>query len=180
MAQGIRRIVTGLGADGKATVISDAAAPNVKQSPNRPGVVINNLWLTDSAPAKINGPEDAGAAIARLEPPAGGTVFRIVEFPPESGYIDSIDADTAHAAFADMGAGHAKDTSEKPPHPFMHGTETVDYALVLEGETYLVMEDTEVLMKAGEVCVQRGTKHAWSNRSDKPCKIAFVLIDGAA
>ena len=179
MSEGIRRIVTGRDADGKAVVIADTKAPNVKQSPNRPGVVINNLWLTDGAPAKINGPEDATEAPMGLEPPANGTVFRIVEFPPEAAYIDTIDSDTAHAAFADMGAGHAKDASSTTPHPFMHATETVDYAIVLEGETYLGLDDSEVLMKAGEVCIQRGTNHAWSNRSDAPCKIVFVLINGA-
>ena len=60
----------------------------------------------------------------------------------------------------------------------MHKTETVDYAICLEGEIYLVLDDSEVLMKPGDLCVQRGTNHAWSNRSDGPCFMCFVLIDG--
>ena len=60
----------------------------------------------------------------------------------------------------------------------MHRTETIDYAICLEGEIWLVLDDSEVLMRAGDVCVQRGTNHAWSNRSDAPCFMCFVLIDG--
>lgn len=176
MAQGVRRIVTGHDANGKAVVTSDTMATNIKQSPNRPGVVVNNLWMTDKAPASITNEGDAGADIAGLEPPADGTVFRIIEFPPEAGYIDNIDRETAKAAFAEMGASHALDGDA--PHPFMHKTGTVDYAICLSGEMYLVLDDSEVLMKAGDVCIQRGTNHAWSNRSEVPCMMAFVLIDG--
>ena len=60
----------------------------------------------------------------------------------------------------------------------MHRTETVDYALVLEGEIYIVLDKEEKLMKQGDFLVERGTNHAWSNRSGKPCKMLFVLIDG--
>ena len=176
MAQGVRRIVTGHDADGKAVVTSDTMATNIRQSPNRPGVVINNLWMTGNAPAAITNEGDAGADIAGLEPPAGGTVFRIVEYAPEADYIDDIDSETAKAAFAEMGASDALDGDG--PHPFMHKTGTVDYAICLSGEMYLVLDDSEVLMKAGDVCIQRGTNHAWSNRSDAPCMMAFVLIDG--
>ena len=58
-----------------------------------------------------------------------------------------------------------------------HQTDTVDYALVLEGEVYAVLDEDETLMRAGDVLIQRGTHHAWSNRSDKPCRMAFILID---
>ena len=57
-------------------------------------------------------------------------------------------------------------------------TKTVDYAIVLEGEIYAVMDEGETLMRAGDVLIQRGTNHAWANRSDKTARIAFVLIDG--
>jgi len=60
----------------------------------------------------------------------------------------------------------------------MHKTETVDYANCLQGEIYLVLDDSEVLMKAGDTCVQRGTNHAWSNRSDEDCHMMFALVDG--
>jgi uncharacterized cupin superfamily protein len=62
----------------------------------------------------------------------------------------------------------------------MHRTKTLDYAIVLEGEVYLVLDDSETLMKTGDVCIQRATNHVWSNRAEKNCKIAFILIDGDA
>jgi len=49
---------------------------------------------------------------------------------------------------------------------------------VLSGEITMVMDDRDVELKAGDVLVQCGTNHAWSNRSNAPCVIAFVLIDG--
>ena len=58
----------------------------------------------------------------------------------------------------------------------MHKTHTIDYAVIVKGEIYAVLDQEEVLLKAGDSLVQRGTHHAWSNRSDEPCTIAFVLI----
>jgi len=178
MSEGIRRIVTGHNENGEAVVIQDGPTPNVKTSPNRPGVVMNHIWMTDKAPADIEGEADAGERIKGLEPPAGGTVFRVIEFPPEAEYMDKVSGEMAQAAFAEMGAGDALEGGEKPPHPFMHATKTVDYAICLEGEMVMIMDDSEVTMKAGDVMIQRGTNHAWANRGDKVCKMAFVLIDG--
>src|SRR5260221_3101802 len=68
-----------------------------------------------------------------------------------------------------------------PPsnHPNMHRTETIDYVIVLEGEIEMDMDDSTVKMKAGDVMVQRGTNHAWANRSNRRARVAFVLIDAA-
>ena len=63
-------------------------------------------------------------------------------------------------------------------HPGMHRTRSVDYAIILEGEIWSVMDKDETLMRAGDVLIQRGTNHAWANRSDKTARIAFVLLDG--
>ncbi len=180
MSDGIRRVVTGNDDQGRATVVSDGPTGNVKQSPHRPGVIISNLWMTDAMPAKIRDEGDAGERLTALEPVANGTNFRIVEFPPELDYIGEVDAEGARKAFGEMGGEHAIVGGEKPRHPFMHRTKTLDYALILSGEIYLVLDDTEVLMKAGEVCIQRATNHAWSNRSDAPARVAFVLVDGEA
>jgi uncharacterized cupin superfamily protein len=61
----------------------------------------------------------------------------------------------------------------------MHRTRSVDYAVVLEGEIDMLLDDSEVHLEAGDVLVQQGTNHAWVNRGTKPCRIAFVLIDAA-
>lgn len=182
MSNPIRRIVTGNDSHGKSVFVIDGPATNVRQSPARPGVVINNLWMTDAMPAKTKG-DDAGAKLVKLEPVEHGTNFRIVEFPPEKDYIGKVSADDARKAFGEMGGAHAivggdKGGGDKPKHPFMHRTKTLDYAIVLEGEVFLQLDDTETLMKSGDVCIQRATNHVWSNRSDKNCKIAFILIDG--
>src|SRR4029077_20208292 len=90
-----------------------------------------------------------------LEPPRNGTIFRIVEFPPDRapGGFDRA------AAFAAMGAAHAMD-ADASRHPGMHKTDTVDYALVLTGEIWALMDDGETLLRAGDTLVQRGTNHA--------------------
>jgi uncharacterized cupin superfamily protein len=60
----------------------------------------------------------------------------------------------------------------------MHRTETIDYAVVLEGQMTLVMDDREIVLNAGDVVVQRGTNHAWSNRSSGRVRMLYILIDG--
>jgi hypothetical protein len=178
-ARPIRRIVTGHDARGRAIVLSDAPAPHLRTSTQRTGVVFTNIWTTDRMPVEIHGSVDPVTPAMNLEPPRHGTNFRIVEFGPEKGYIGSIKAEDARLAFASMGgAAHALSGEANPRHPFMHRTKTVDYGIVLAGEIYLVLDDSEVLMRAGDICIQRGTNHSWSNRSDATCVMAFVLIDG--
>ena len=60
----------------------------------------------------------------------------------------------------------------------MHRTQTIDYAIVLSGEIDMVLDETDVHLNEGDVVVQCGTNHAWVNRSSKPCRMAFILIDG--
>ena len=74
-----------------------------------------------------------------------------------------------------MGAG--ANIVEGARHPFMHRTDSLDYAVVLTGEIYMMMDEDEYLVRAGDVIVQQGTNHAWSNRGTGPCQIAFILID---
>jgi quercetin dioxygenase-like cupin family protein len=59
----------------------------------------------------------------------------------------------------------------------MHRTETVDYVIVIDGEIEMDMDDSTVQLKAGDILIQRGTNHAWANRSGKPARVAFVLVD---
>jgi len=171
-----RRIVTGHNSEGHAVVISDGPSPHVRTSALRPGVTYTNLWTTDRMPVEIDGSPDPVTAAMNLEPPPRGSNLRIVEFAPE-GEAGAIDPRAARRAFAAMGgAAHAIAGSNR--HPWMHRTKTVDYGIVLSGEITLVLDDEDVVMSAGDVCIQRGTNHAWSNRSAAPCTMAFVLIDG--
>jgi hypothetical protein len=174
----VRRIVTGHDAHGRAVIVSDAPTPHVRRSEHRPGVIYHNLWTTAATPAPIDGAPDPVTDAMTLPPPRHGSNFRIVEFGPESEFPpDAIDATRG---FGEM--GDAPDAVVDPKvsrHAAMHRTQSVDYGLVLEGEIWLVMDVGETLMRAGDVCVQRGTNHAWSNRSGRRCVMAFTLIDGA-
>lgn len=175
---GVRRVVTGHDKNGRAIVVSDGDATNIVRPALRPDVAIHNLWRLDSAPAQVFGPEETTHGAIGLLPPANGSIFRVIEFPPEKGWIDELDADAVKAAWDSIDAGHVGDRSDSAPHPLMHRTETVDFALCLEGEIYLVLDDSEVLIRAGDTVVQRGTNHAWSNRSAAVCRMMFVLVDG--
>jgi len=122
---------------------------------------------------------DPTAMPLKLEPPPNGTVVRIIEFGPEGEWLQRLSADDTRLAWGALGTDTAStNTDGRARHPFMHRTESVDYALVLEGEITLVLDREEVLMKAGDFLVERGTNHAWANRSGRPCRMLFVLIDG--
>ena len=180
MSKGVRRIVTGHKDDGEAVVIIDDQAVNIFYPPGRPGVQINNVWRQFEAPAKLGGNADNAAEGEKigLEPGPNGSVFRVIEFPPEVDWIDNVDREAAKESFKEFGSEHSADSSETPAHPLMHRTETIDYAVIMSGEIVMVMDKSEVLCREGDVVVQRGTNHAWANRSDALCRIAFILIDG--
>jgi len=175
---GVRRVVTGHDQSGKAIVISDAEASNIVRPLIRPGVAIYNLWQIDTSPAEVFGADETTDRTIGLLPPRRGSVFRLIDFPPEKDWIDDIDPEAAKAAWASLGAEDIG-VKGKSPHPLMHRTETIDYALCLEGEIVMVLDDSEVLIQKGDAVIQRGTNHAWSNRSNAVCKMMFVLVDGA-
>ena len=74
-------------------------------------------------------------------------------------------------------ADNAPKRGMPPRHSMMHRTRTVDYALVLSGEIDMLLDDSEVHLKAGDVVVQQASNHAWVNRGTQPCRVAFILID---
>jgi hypothetical protein len=175
----VRRIVTGHDAQGTAVVASDAPAPTVISHPQRPGYYLTQLWATSGAPAAVDSGPDPTLSPLALTPPKHGTVVRIIEFPPEPQSLRDLDAAGARAAFASIGGEAASTFARDAPHPMMHRTESIDYGIVLSGEIHLVLDKSDVVARAGDVIIQRGTNHAWSNRSDKPCRMAFILIDGS-
>jgi quercetin dioxygenase-like cupin family protein len=175
----IRRVITGHDEHGKAIVLEDGLAPAVRTNPHRPGHVSVDLWKTRASPVVLSRAEpDPTAGPKQLHPLPRGTVFRISEIAPETEAIRNMDAAQARAVFQAMGNENASTFGQNKRHPFMHRTETLDYAVVLEGEIVMLLDDQEVHLKAGDVVIQRGTNHAWSNRSDRPCRMLYVLIDG--
>jgi len=105
------------------------------------------MWSTDESPTRILSDEDEGARVLGSAPPANGSRFTMMEFQP---------GNAAH----------------------LHRTDTVDYVICVTGEIDMFLDDTQfITLHAGDVLIQRGTYHAWANRSDKPCRIAVVLLD---
>jgi mannose-6-phosphate isomerase-like protein (cupin superfamily) len=204
MPKPIRRVVTGHDAAGRSVFITDAAASHVYN--RAPGsAVVTELWETRATPADNSGNDEVTDHPFRLAPPRNGSVFRIVEYPPDKERVPALASEASgqrgssvvrapdtrpepgssaravlerQRASADDGSGHG-DAFDRgsPRHPGFHKTTSVDYAIVLSGEIYALMDEGEVLLRAGDVLVQRGTNHAWSNRSDEPARLAFVLID---
>jgi hypothetical protein len=174
MAKSVRRIVTGHSKAGKSVILMDGPAPNAVSPPAVPQLVNTVLWITDNSPASNRGDEDASpkGRVLGIEPPSRGSVFRIVDFPPDKVFEG---ADT-RKMMEEVGGGHALDKG-KARHALFHKTNTVDYALVLEGEIWAMLDEGETLMRPGDVLIQRGTNHSWSNRTDQSCRIAFILID---
>lgn len=171
MVHRIRRVVTGHDRNGKSVFVMDGKAPNVLEMASMPGVALTDLWRTRSSPASNSGNADAATGRIKLEPPANGTILRIVEFPPDTAWRKSADA---KKAFASIGAGSAPDHASADA--MMHATATVDYIIVLKGEIYAILDKGEKLLKAGDILIQRGTNHSWSVRTREPAIVAAILI----
>ena len=169
MAFGFRRVVTG-DRDGKAVILSDTVPEVTVRA--RTGGRAQQMWYTEKTPEPFTGTDLTGK-ITGTNPPLTGSIFRILEIPSEDSYPKRTEAD---------GEEHRRNTGVevgplgKGRHPAMHRTRSIDYALILDGEIDMLLDDTEVHCKAGDVMIQNGTNHAWVNRSGKPCTIAFILI----
>jgi hypothetical protein len=174
MSKPVRRVVTGHNAAGKSIFLRDGPSPHVfRRAPG--SAIVTELWETAAMPADNRGDEDAIRRGHRLPPPKHGTVFRVIEYPPDSERLAAL---ARERTLPDDGSGRAQASDRgNPRHPGFHKTNSVDYAIVLAGEIYAMMDEGETLLKVGDVLIQRGTNHAWSNRSDAPATVAFVLID---
>lgn len=169
----VRRVVTALDENGKAVALFDGAVPlATMRSPNPAG----DIWITTKSPTGYSAKEDwAQTNKVGISPPSGGTIFRIVEFPPTSERVANMPMDTMMKVVGD----HAPAKGMPPRHPMMHRTRSLDYAVILSGEIDMLLDDTEVRLRAGDVVVQQATNHAWVNRGKEPCRIAFILMDAS-
>src|SRR5262249_10320893 len=160
----VRRIVTGVSESGRSYILSDIRFPLTAVTPGQPVRV--GLWSTDSAPASNKGTHDPvpDGVILRTPPGhRGGTVVRITCIAPDAWAVYDP---------AELQRRSCKTTPERSAkHPGFHATDTVDYAICLEGEVWAVLDEDETLMRPGDVLIQRGTYHAWSNRSDRICRM---------
>ena len=167
----VRRVVTALDANGRAVALADGAVPLTSlRSPNPAG----EMWVTSQYPPDYSWKEDRAKTKVGLIPPANGTIFRIVDFPPMKADVEKMDVNTMMKVVGD----HAPAKGAPVRHPMMHRTRSLDYAIIMSGEIDMLLDDGEVHLKAGDVVVQQATNHAWVNRGKEVCRIAFILMDG--
>lgn len=164
-----RRVVTGHDKDGRAVVLMDGAAPNLRVR-EATGFVSTLLWVTDGTPADLSGTADGADREIGVAPPENGSIFRTVEFPPLPG-DETVDTEEM---IAEMRL--PKETAGKR-HALMHRTRSIDYAIVLSGEISLLLDEETIELQTGDTVVQRGTNHAWVNTGTEPCRMVFILID---
>ncbi len=150
-----RRIVTGI-KDNKSVIIEDQIVTNVQEHFKE--LFISDIWSTQQTPANL-GDEVQIPNTIFPNTPKNGTYFRYVSIPPDK----------------DLGIEEVKGQ----PHPLMHQTDTLDYIIILSGELVLIMDEGETILKPGDIVIQRGTNHAWSNRSNEPCIQLAILIDAS-
>jgi len=176
----IRRIVTLDDKAGKSTAVMDGQAPDVRTDPARPGYASTRIWVTTASPPIVPKQyRDALLLPQMMVPPPHGSLCRIVTIPPDASWRGKIGAGEVAAHFQAMGAPRASSYGLRASHPYMQQTRTLDFCLILDGEVTLMLDTEEVALEAGDTVVQRGTNHAWSNRSDKPCRIAISSHDAA-
>jgi hypothetical protein len=173
-----RRVVCVNDSEGHGTAIEDGPTPDVRTDPARPGYSLARIWVTDSAPARIRGVRETLFEFPHcLEPPARGSMCRIETIPPDGAWRSSVSEKAARNFFSSVGCPAA--STYTPEQPYRQKTSTLDFCLILEGEVTLVLDTEEVHLQAGDTVIQRGTNHAWSNRSDRPCIIAISSHPGA-
>jgi mannose-6-phosphate isomerase-like protein (cupin superfamily) len=168
-ADDMRRVVTGLDEKNHSVVLFDTRMP---LKPVAPGIVATNFWITDSYPPGLS-KEDPSARPIGVAPPDNGTKFRVVEFAP----LDQATEAKMPPAMLMKGITNAPAKGIPVTHPLMHRTRSLDYAVILSGEIDMMLDDTSVHLRQGDVIVQQATNHAWINRGTLPCRILFVLMD---
>ena len=173
MPRPFRRVVTGHNAEGKSIFVIDGPAPAV-HSRGTGATSSTEFWVTNGTPADNSGTDDPTMTQERrLPPPRNGTIFRVVEYPPDSQRVAALRApDSTHDAKAE---GYVRDL-KNARHPGFHKTDSIDYAIVLSGEIDMEIDGALVHLRGGDVLVQRGTIHNWTNPGTEPCVVAFVLV----
>ncbi|MBU3077651.1 cupin domain-containing protein [Sphingomonas sp. XMGL2] len=170
----VRRVVTANKPDGRSYIQEEHSSLVEMTPPGRPGYRNVNVWRTVGTPTAIDA-ADTIQEHSGAQPPADGTILRVIDFPPISNDPEERRRQ-ASASLQTLFKDCVHDASH--PNPGMHITRSVDYAIVLSGTITAVMDDGETDLHPGDILIQRGTNHAWENRTDDIARVAFVLIDG--
>ena len=167
-----RRIVTG-NVNGKSVVQSDEPLL-AYEFKSVPGYEHTLIWVNPATP-DLSKEQRFDRYPNSVVPGPGGTSLHFVTFPPNAVFEDSsFDGEAARSEALVRLRGLA-DHFEKED-PAMHKTNTVDYAIVYEGEIWLELDDAKTFhLRRGDVVVQNGTRHAWRNKSTEPVTMLFFL-----
>ncbi|MCQ4324256.1 cupin domain-containing protein [Stutzerimonas stutzeri] len=171
-----QRVVTGHDARGRSRIVSAGAIPGDEPFSNVPGFSAAMFWKTEAAPQVGNVQPDPPARPTSVLPGPGGTCAMLVTFPPEPEVLPS--EERLQAAGAEM-AARLPGLAElfEPDAPGFHRTDSIDYGVLLEGELTLVLDEGETtVVRAGDVLVQMGTRHAWRNTGNTPARMMFVMV----
>ena len=175
----IYRVVTGHDENGHAVIIDNSPLKTVVDLEAVSGTRFHEVWNTSKTPAPISATEvDPTLGDVVLPPPQEGTRIRFVDIPPDTQEYLQHGHEKMKDMFSSVGDENLSTVKNDSPHPLMHRTESVDYGIVIEGELTLIVDKDEAVLKPGSVVVQRGTNHAWANRSGKMCRILFILVGG--
>jgi len=150
-ASDIRRVVTGLDERNHAVVLFDS---HISLKQDSPVISSTNFWITDGTPPSLSKQDTANRPIG-VSPPDNGTKFRLVEFAP----FDSATEAKLPPEMIMKGVNHPPEKGIPVKHPMMHRTRTLDYAVILSGEIDMMLDDTSVHLKQGDVIVQQATNH---------------------
>lgn len=168
-----RRVVTGRNAAGKSVFVSDGEVP-AKVLDTAPDSAFYDVWGVDG---RFVVPSDGSRPPYRtFFPPAEGFRSMVVRFQPDSTPVPAdLDLEAFEREMTERFPGLADHM--EPDAPGMHTTQTVDIGVVLSGEIWLELDDgAEVHLTPGDMVVQNGTRHAWRNKTEAPCVMAFVLV----
>ncbi|CAB3799546.1 hypothetical protein LMG28614_04990 [Paraburkholderia ultramafica] len=175
----VRRIVTGE-KNGKSVFASDGPVPSTHDYAAVPGFQTTLAWATLQGVAAL--PYDGRDPVVEIRPVVPdphGTRLLVVQFPPDSA-LDSVDFDPVAAAQEYEAHLPGLAQAFEPDGSGMHRTTTVDYDIIVSGELWLELDDGEIRhLKAGDIVVQNGTRHAWRNRGTVPAVMVAVLIGAA-
>jgi hypothetical protein len=172
-------VVTGHDAQGRSKVLFDSAAPNVNPGAVNPSAGMTDVWVWKSMPAPISGERDDGRLPFNFEPPHDGGHLRIVQSQGKpAGYDPSKDTGLVprHAPRQRPGGTWDQGGGSAFASPY-HKSDTVDYGIVLDGSRTLILDDRQLPMTPGDVVVQVGNWHGWTNPDDGSL-MAFIMMGG--
>ena len=172
----IRRVITGHSAVGKSVFVADTGAPRTTEFKHVPGFITSLLWETQPLATVPVSQVDPAESAKSWVPEPGGTNLMVVTFPPDAVMMNSsFDPAAAGGEYMQVLPGLAEKFEMESPG--MHTTDSVDYAVLLDGEIHLELDDGATKKLAPrDVVIQNGTRHAWRNKSDKPATMLFVLV----